>query len=47
MSQVAELCDVHCSAEDAYAAEVPVDGVPDGIDLKADVVFRCVGDVDV
>ena len=39
--QVAELCDVHCSAEDAYAAEVPSGGVPEGIDLKADVVFRC------
>jgi hypothetical protein len=38
--QVAELCDVHCSGEDAYAAEAPAGGVPEGIDARADVVFR-------
>ena len=39
--QVAELCDVYCSGEDAYAAEAPAGGVPEGIDARADVVFRC------
>ena len=39
--QVAELCDVYCSGEDAYAAEAPAGGVPEGIDVRADVVFRC------
>jgi hypothetical protein len=38
--QVLELCDVCCSAEDAYAAEAPADGVPEGVDPQADVVFR-------
>ena len=40
--QVLELCDVSCSAEDAYAAEAPAGGVPEGVDASADVVFRFV-----
>ena len=39
--QVAELCDVFCSGEDAYAAEAPATGTPEGIDAGAAVVFRC------
>jgi hypothetical protein len=39
--QVAELCDVYCSGEDAYAAEAPATGAPEGIDAGAAVVFRC------
>jgi hypothetical protein len=40
--QVAELCDVHCSSEDAYALEPPAGGVPVGVDASSDILFRSV-----